>query len=392
LISRYYMKETIIYKLLPLFTLSILFFSCKDKKQEFTISGEITNANNKTLYLEHVGISRITLVDSAQLNSEKFKFKQERPKKAPDFYRLRLGNQMINLAVDSTETIYVKSNANTFATEYTLDEKGTKNKNIQELTLLQIKTRKEYNDLVNQFDANQLTNEEFKEKAYATINQYKDKAKEFIGQDFKSAVAYFALFQQINNLLIFNPYDKEDNKLFGALANSWNIHYPESDRAVQLKNLYVNAKASFREINPLVLNEASGKTLFDINLPDINNKEIRMSEACKGKVTIIDFTAYSMEGSPTHNLLLAELYRKYKEKGLEIYQVSLDADNHIWKNAAVNLPWICVIDPQSLYSDVATLYNVADIPTTFVMNREGEIVFRVENYVDLEKEVVKYLK
>lgn len=384
------MKKTIILKLLYIPTFILLISGCSEKKQTFTISGEIYGAKGKTLYLEHIGVSKNSILDSVELTSGSYKFHHERPA-FPDFYRLRLGNQMVNIAIDSTETIHISGEANTLATEYMLDEKDIKNKRIKELTLLQIKTKKEYNNLINQFDNGGLQAEEFKDQVYSVINQYKDKAKEYISDDFQSLVAYYALFQQINDLLIFNPYDKEDSKIIGAIANSWNINYPKSVRASQLKNLYANSKSSFKEVSPLIINEANTKTLFDISLPDVDNKDIRLSEVSNGKVTIIDFTAYSMEGSPVHNMLLAELYKKYQSKGFEIYQVSLDSDNHIWKNAAINLSWICVRDPDALYSSVATKYNVTNIPSTFIMNRKGEIVYRVENYIELEKEILKLL-
>jgi hypothetical protein len=98
-----------------------------------------------------------------------------------------------------------------------------------------------------------------------------------------------------------------------------------------------------------------------------------------------------MKESPLHNLQLAEIYNKYKSKGLEIYQISLDSDEHFWKNAMVNLPWICVIDPQSFYSAIAQKYNVLNIPTAFIMNREGEIVLRIEDYSHLEADIAKFM-
>ena len=96
--------------------------------------------------------------------------------------------------------------------------------------------------------------------------------------------------------------------------------------------------------------------------------------------------------SPAHNLQLAELYSRYRSQGLEIYQISLDSDNHLWKNAAVNLPWVCVRDPESAYSPIARKYNVTTIPTTFIRDRTGEIVTRIEDYNTLNATVTKYLK
>ncbi len=178
----------------------------------------------------------------------------------------------------------------------------------------------------------------------------------------------------------------------GAVANSWNYEYPDSPRALHLKTLYTNALAYLRRERPIEVETADEKALFDISLPDIEGREIRLSEACKGKVTLIDFTAYSLEKSPVHNLLLAELYSRYQPKGFEIYQVSLDSDMHRWQNSAVNLPWICVRDPESIYSSIAAKYVVNNLPGSFIMDREGGIVHRVEDYKSIEKELVKYLK
>jgi alkyl hydroperoxide reductase subunit AhpC len=106
---------------------------------------------------------------------------------------------------------------------------------------------------------------------------------------------------------------------------------------------------------------------------------------------LIDFTSYGTKESPARNILLAELYEKYKSKGFEIYQISLDTDEHFWKNASVNLPWVCVWDQQSVNSDILRKYNVSEIPTSFIRNREGELVSRIESYNQLEKDIASVI-
>jgi predicted TIM-barrel fold metal-dependent hydrolase len=70
----------------------------------------------------------------------------------------------------------------------------------------------------------------------------------------------------------------------------------------------------------------------------------------------------------------------------------LDTDSHLWQNAAANLPWIRVRDSQSIYSPTIQKYNVRDIPTTFIRDREGEIVARIDDYSTLSKTVANYFK
>ena len=98
----------------------------------------------------------------------------------------------------------------------------------------------------------------------------------------------------------------------------------------------------------------------------------------------------SPAGAP-HNMLLRELYNKYASQGLEIYQISLDADEHYWKTAAANLPWICVRDGNGVYSTNVAVYNVRQVPSIFLINRNNELKLRGEDIKDLEASVKSLL-
>jgi glutathione peroxidase-family protein len=386
------MKKVLCYSLFATIILFIgLFTSCSGNKDHFTIEGKIKNAAGKTLFLENVGTSTLTLLDSVKIASNDFfKFRYKRPD-VPDFYRLRLGTQVINLTIDSTETIKITGDAAHFAKDYTI-EGSLESEKIKELTLLQLNTSKKYNRLQKQYEAKEIPIDEYAEQINKVVEAYKTEARKYIYSNPLSPSAYFALFQQINQLLIFDLYDKTDAKAYGAVANSWYQHYPNSPRTIQLYKLFANSMAVLRGERTIQVTEGNAKELFDIALPSIDEKIIKLSDAGDGKLVLVDFTAYSMKESPTHNILLAEIYNKYRSKGFEIYQISIDADEHFWKNASVNLPWICVRDHQSIYSEVLKKYNVSKIPTSFLRNREGEIVSRIESVKDMEKEIGKYLK
>ena len=126
--------------------------------------------------------------------------------------------------------------------------------------------------------------------------------------------------------------------------------------------------------------------VIDIDLRDLEGNVHRLSDL-KGKVVILDFTIYQSAVSASHNYMLRDLYDKYAAQGLQIYQVSLDADEHYWKTTADNLPWICVRDGNGIYSSYATAYNVQNVPTLFLVSRANELVSRSETIKDLEKEV-----
>lgn len=129
------MKKNIIHLLCAICGLWMM-NACKHTP-EFVVTGVVAGADGQTMYFENIGISSIALLDSVKLNSSgQFTFKNPRPE-YPDFYRLRLNDQLINFAIDSTETISFTADAGTFATSYMVE--GSENcMEIKEITLAQL--------------------------------------------------------------------------------------------------------------------------------------------------------------------------------------------------------------------------------------------------------------
>ena len=113
--------------------------------------------------------------------------------------------------------------------------------------------------------------------------------------------------------------------------------------------------------------------------------------ASRGNVTILNFTIYSDKNSPLFNIGLNKIYEANKDAGLEIFQVSVDENEKMWKDASENLPWITVYNSQADGAKYLMNYNVELLPTSFIINRDGELVERVDDINQLEKAVKKYL-
>ncbi|MDR0697872.1 MAG: AhpC/TSA family protein [Tannerella sp.] len=386
------MKNKYIYRFLAVCCSCIIVGGCR-KSDEFMVKGVVAGASGQTLFLEHTGLSTVTVIDSLKLKPDgKFLFKQKRPE-YPDFYRLKLKNQLIHFSVDSTETIIFTADAHNFATSYTVE--GSENcKAIKEIKLAQLDANMEIHNLRDSYGMNLIPDiATYQEIALKTIKSYKDIALKYIFGAPASPAAYFALFQEIDGLWFFDLYDRTDSRAYGAVATSYKTYYPESPRAKQLEMLALQSLKVTRgeRKNALNINDAKEVNFIDIELPDINNNKIKLSDIAQGKSVLVNFTAYRTEWSPTFNMQLNELYNKYKERGFEIYQISLDSDVHFWKNAASNIPWIGVHDPQSVYSSIAAIYNVRQLPALFLMNKKGELVKRIESIDTLENDVKSVL-
>ena len=357
----------------------------------FKVEGTVSGAADKMLYLEHTSLEGIVKVDSVKLDeSGTFHFSGARPD-SPDFYRLRLDNQVINFSVDSTETVTVKADNSGFATAYQV-EGSENNQKIKELVLLQANLQEQ----VNKLGQSGLPAGVAQDSLFSLVNAYKDQVKRnYIFAAPNKAYAYFALFQKLNNYLIFDPLNnKDDVKCFAAVATSLNNYYPHADRSKNLYNIVIkgmkNTRAPQQKVMELPTEAVSEIGIIDINLRDMKGNMHKLSDL-KGKVVILDFTIYQSAVSPTHNYMLRDLYDKYAAQGLEIYQVSLDTDEHFWKTAADNLPWICVRDPQGPYSTYVNLYGVTQLPTAFLVSRNNELSMRIGEKTNLEEAIKKLL-
>lgn len=363
-----------------------------ENKPSFEVTGMVAGAEDKMLYFEQTGLEGVVGLDSVKLDAGgDFSFKGERPV-SPEFYRLRIDNNIINFSVDSTETVAVKADLSGFATDYQI-EGSENNVKIKELALLQADLQKKVDNL----GRSGLPAGIAQDSLMRMVNAYKNTVKRnYIFSGPNKAYAYFALFQTLNGYMIFDPLtSKDDVKCFAAVATSLNNMYPHADRSRNLYNMVIKGMKNTRtpqvqEGLEVPADKVEVTSIIDVPLRDVNGKLHHLTDL-KGKVVLLDFTAYAAPTSGVRNLALRDLYKKYASQGLEIYQVSFDADEHFWKTAADNLPWICVRDPQGPYSSFVSIYGLNELPGTFLVNRNNELSVRLGENADLEAEIRKLL-
>ena len=366
---------------------------CACSGEKFRIVGNITDAKDSVLYLENVGLDGIAVIDSAKLDETGgFEFSDAAPE-APEFYRLRIDNQIINVSIDSTETVTVKASLPTMSSGYTID--GSENcEKIRELTLKQQKLVRDLLALQeNVTMGTQLT----RDSMLRVIDEYKEDVKRnYIYKAPMRAYAYFALFQTIGNQLIFDPSgNREDNKAYAAVATSWDTYYPNALRGKNLHNIALEGMKNVRmleqkggmQVDPSIINTTN---IINIELLD-NKGNMRRLTDLAGKVVLLDFHVFATQDSPQRIMLLRDLYNKYHDQGFEIFQVSLDNDEHFWKQQTAALPWISVRSADGMDSDLLIMYNVQRIPTFFLVDRTNTLHKRDTQIEDLDAEIKSLL-
>lgn len=362
--------------------------SCDNKK--FRVDGTITDAKDSVLYFENMSLDGPVAIDSVKLGDDgAFSFSEKSPE-APEFYRLRIAGQIINLSVDSTETITVKAAYPTMATGYTV-EGSPECATIKELALKQI-------DLLGRVLAvernNTLGFDQTRDSVARMIEAYKHEIK--LNYIFKAPMrpsSYFALFQTLGSRLIFDPRESEDDiKAFAAVATSWDTYHPNSIRGKNLHNIAIQGMRNVRIVRnqraaqAIDASKVNTTNIIDIALLDNKGQARRLTDL-KGKVVMLDFHLFGAEGSTKRIMQMRDIYNKYHGRGLEIYQISLDPDEHFWKTQTAALPWISVRDPQGIQSNNLVLYNVRSIPTFFLIDKTNTLRKRDAQVKDLDAEI-----
>lgn len=385
------MKITKLYSAAAAVMAALTFASCSNKK--FHINGNITEAKDSILYLENLSLDGPVAIDSVKLGEDgSFAFEENaKDSVCPDFYRLRIAGQTINLSIDSTETIRVKAAYPSMSYQYSVE--GSDNcSTIKELSLKQMKLQ----DIVNEIAQNPNVGVDSADIMIGrAINAYKQDIKNnYIFKAPMKASSYYALFQTLQvgrtNTLIFNPRNnKEDVKVFAAVATSWDTYYPNAERGKNLHNIAIQGMKDIRIIeNQMAAQQIdASKVQYNgvIELALQDNKGVtRKLTDLKGKVVLLDFHLFADEQSTKRIMMLREIYNKYHAAGLEIYQVSVDPDEHFWKTSTAALPWISVRDENGIQGQSVAKYNVQSIPTFFLIDRSNTLRSRDVQIKDLD--------
>lgn len=357
---------------LSLLNFSLLFLSAlvlsACQHDEYIVSGEITGApEGSMIALEQPDPNGgWLLLDSVELKgSGKFKLSHLAPYN-PEIVRLRFGGRYIYLPVDSTETITVKAHASNFDTDFSLS--GSDNaKNLErfEKQLIALYPHLNVPDSV----------EAFKRKVYM----------QFIKDSRASVVSYYVLTKTIEGKPLYDAAD--DYKYFAAAATSFRQYRPDDPHTALLESVSIEGMKrnnSARGRNRVF--QAQEIDIMEITQPDSKGKMRSLSSFVgKGKPVVVYFQAQPSEETAATNMKLRKLFDSGRA---DIFQVSFDSDEYLWRKSAGNLPWTAVWagDPTSARK-LSTDYNITSLPLFFIYDSTGALIDRAVSYDELVRKL-----
>ncbi len=337
------------------------------EKPNLSLSGNFTNGNLETVYLFYLPVTGEQKIDSVKLDENgNFSF-TDLHIPGSGFYTLKINDQQFcPLVLEPNQTVKVTGDAQNLGYTYVADGSAD-TKVYQEIADVSMRHKSSVDSLGADFQTklgpNNMNKEAFNtlsakyEGVYNQMNEkfYKDLIS--IYNSNPSSLACIAAVGQLDPNLYIVEYKKLDENL-----------------AKKYDKEYSNITTFHEQVSKYSL-LAIGSVAPDLNLQDPNGNTISLS-SLRGKVVLIDFWASWCKPCLHEAPNIVKIYNQYKNKGFEIYGVSLDQKKEDWMKAigAYNLTWKHVCDFGGWYSPAAKTYDVTAIPYTILLDKEGRII------------------
>ncbi len=349
--------------------------SCSEEEKKFDgkvkISGNLENYPEGNLVLSQYANDRTDVLDTLKLKNGG-KFEYELTLDGPNFYELSLmEEETVRLALyhEDVEIDY------DFETQE-LSLKGSRD--TQMLRLIDEITQRyqeEGNELNTEFyeamaDRDQDAIKAIQEKAMQLEINHGDRVKETIHKMEGS-------FAALAGLGMLNP--KNDFNFIDSTVNALGDRYPDM-------HLISSWKQELDEMRALSV----GQPAPEISLPNPDGDIQKLSDL-KGKYVLVDFWAGWCRPCREENPNVVRLYNKYKDKGFEVFGVSLDRTRETWEKAIEEdgLEWTQVSDLKYFNSEAAATYQINAIPATYMIDPDGNIFAKDLRGITLENKLAE---
>lgn len=349
-----------------------VFCACSGQKG-WKVDGTVANApENAKVAVEGFNGARWYCIDSVAVSpAGAFSFTAMEGSPYPDVYRLGYNGRNIYFPIDSLDAVTVTADASHFDQGY-------------ELTGTQLAEK------MLQVD-NSIAKFQKANPGAAADSLLKRKLSETILADSTGIIAYYLINKTIGGKPMYDPANRSDLRIIGAIANKFASLFPNDPRTGVLTERFIAGRKSSGQSIVTSEIQAPEISLFEIELFDNKGQKQSLEQtADKNTLVVLSFTTYDLESSPAYNVILNNIYEKNHANGLQIYQVGFDGNEVDWHEAAANLPWITVYGKPADRQKILTSYNVGVVPMTFII-KDGSIVERVIDPKDLAAVVAKYL-
>lgn len=353
----------------------ITVLSCSPNEREFTgkvnITGKLVNYPDGHVILSAYNNEGTTTLDTIQLKNNG-KFEYELVLEGPNFYELNLfDTKVIRLALFH-EDAYV---AHDFESEATIIEGSKDSQLLQKIDDITLVYQEEINSLNDEYyevmaDRDQVAIRAIQDKAMQLETNHSARVKETIDEMEGS-------FAALAGLGMLNP--RNDFHYLDSVVQVLYNRYPDM-------KMISSWKQELDELRALSI----GQPAPEISLPNPAGETVSLSDF-RGKYVLVDFWAGWCKPCRDENPNVVRLYEKYKDKGFEVFGVSLDRTREMWLRAIEEdkLEWTQVSDLKYFNSEAASIYQINAIPATYMIGPDGNILAKDLRGVSLENKLAE---
>ena len=336
---------------------------CGEAKRSgnFELKGTLTNTTGETIYLEKLINPQPVTVDSTVIDEKgNFEFKNYTPNIG--FYRIKLNQQnFAMLVLDSNDKVTVTANLKDLGNTYKVQGSPE--------TILFT----EYNEISkkNTIRVDSL-NQAFQElmRSGGKMDSLKmDSLSKIFEEPYNRIMTSFNKIMA--EKIMQNPDKYASIMAVQGLEPDKNADvYKKLDEGLTKKFPGDKNVKMFHEVVNKMLATTSGQEAPEINLPTPEGKELALS-SLRGKIVLVDFWASWCGPCRKEMPNVVKAYSKFKDKGFEIYGVSLDQDKSRWLEAIQKdgITWPQVSDLKYWECEAAKLYAVEGIPYTVLLDK-----------------------
>ena len=351
--------------------------SCGPEKN-VRIMGSLSGASAEKIYLRELGNESTSRSDTAQLDvNGHFSFKHKISQ--PTFYSLTVNDKPITLLAHPGEKIVISGDVLHLPLTYSVN--GSEDSRNIRLLNLRLEHTVFVGDSLNKtldlYEGNRNfvnIQRQFELTYQNELDSLRAYNIRFMENNPQSLVIIYALYQQLSqNNYLFNQED--DIRYFRKADSAFYRRYP---KVAYVNTLHANVIRMNEQFNTLQLNRMLsmlGQDAPEIAFPAPDGRIMKLSST-RGKYVLVDFWASWSAPCRTENINLLNIYNKYRDKGFEVYQISLDQSKTAWERAIKEdgLIWINVSDLKFWDSEAVQLYGVETIPANFLVDQEGTII------------------
>jgi len=361
---------------------------CMDKvKEGFHISGKLQNVKpGAKVYLDELSLSAVTTIDTATFGKDG-SFDIHGFLKEESLLRLRIdSNKVILLVMDQKPTeMYIEAYAANSFIKPSIIKGSPKTSTLYNLFQYVTDKGQEIQNLSNRIQTQTNLSDSAKQALFTEIKDKKQFAHDYI-------ITFCDTVQSpVLGIFASSSFLQGEMTAMNLISEKLSKKFPQS---TIVKEFATKLKTNTDDPYAPKQKYQNGQVLPDIVSQGVDGSEKKLS-SLRGQYVLVDFWASWCRPCRGENPNVVAMYNKYKNKGFNVFSVSLDNDKDRWQSAIQQdkLTWPNhVSELKGWQSSFCGNFGITSIPTNYLIDKEGKVMGFGLRGEELEKKLAEIFK